>query len=255
MHRHFFCVVVAVTLLLVVIGCAHEGRHTKPTTQPIAKTQAAAEPLAVADANVGNDVNAATRRLLARRLDRFVAVGEPVGDVVQKLRDRTELNIFVNWRALETQRVTKSLPVTLRLADVTAAETIDRLLATITGESIPPLGYTIDEGVVTISTREDLAKNTLTRVYDVRAAITDPIDRAADVARVIRRVQGLDPLSWRDAGGTVGSVRELSGQLIVTQTPQVHRRIVAELVDVLPAQAACFPILSTLAPRLAQQAR
>ena len=34
------------------------------------------------------------------------------------------------------------------------------------------------------------------------------------------------PDSWRDNGGTVGSIRELQGQLIVTQTPENQRQLV-----------------------------
>src|SRR5205823_2704513 len=40
------------------------------------------------------------------------------------------------------------------------------------------------------------------------------------------------PDSWRDAGGTVGSVRELSGQLIVTQTPE-NQRLLTGLLEQL----------------------
>ncbi|MEZ0265020.1 MAG: type II secretion system protein GspD, partial [Phycisphaerae bacterium] len=35
-----------------------------------------------------------------------------------------------------------------------------------------------------------------------------------------------DPTSWRDAGGSVGAVRALNGQLIVTQTPENQRQLV-----------------------------
>jgi general secretion pathway protein D len=36
----------------------------------------------------------------------------------------------------------------------------------------------------------------------------------------------VDPTSWRDAGGSVGAVRALNGQLIVTQTPENQRALV-----------------------------
>jgi hypothetical protein len=41
----------------------------------------------------------------------------------------------------------------------------------------------------------------------------------------------VDPASWRDAGGTVGSIREFNGQLVVTQTPVAHDRIAKLLQD------------------------
>ena len=52
----------------------------------------------------------------------------------------------------------------------------------------------------------------------------------------MRRFRGIDPLSWRDAGGPVGNIRALQGQLIVTQTPEVHQRIVMELEKLLPGR-------------------
>src|SRR5205085_941459 len=42
---------------------------------------------------------------------------------------------------------------------------------------------------------------------------------------------------WRETGGSGGSIRELSGQLIVTQSPENQRRIAAFL-DSLRARAA-----------------
>jgi hypothetical protein len=41
----------------------------------------------------------------------------------------------------------------------------------------------------------------------------------------------VDPESWRDAGGTTGSVREFNGQLVVAQTPVAHERIAKLLQD------------------------
>ena len=41
------------------------------------------------------------------------------------------------------------------------------------GGGIVELGYTVDEGVISISTDEDLSKNVLTRVYDIRDLIIE----------------------------------------------------------------------------------
>jgi general secretion pathway protein D len=42
----------------------------------------------------------------------------------------------------------------------------------------------------------------------------------------------VDPTSWRDAGGTVGGIRPLNGQLIVSQTPE-NQRLLINLLDQL----------------------
>jgi hypothetical protein len=54
---------------------------------------------------------------------------------------------------------------------------------------------------------------------------TDP----AKLARLTGKIRAIEPDTWRDAGGHAGSVRELQGQLIVTQTPWVQRVIVYKL--------------------------
>ena len=58
------------------------------------------------------------------------------------------------------------------------------------------------------------------------------MNRGVQVARLTRLIEhNVDAASWKDAGGRVGALRELEGQLIVTQTRDNHRRIVAMLQD------------------------
>ena len=56
-------------------------------------------------------------------------------------------------------------------------------------------------------------------------ATTQPT-RSERIDELIRLIQEtVDADSWRDAGGTVGSIRELSGLLVVTQTAEAHKQI------------------------------
>jgi hypothetical protein len=181
-------------------------------------------------------------RLLSVKLGGMKFSGDSFADAVARLRQAAALDIYVNWRAMDQARVTRTLPVTIDLSNLPVDGALDTLLEHVGGDFVR-LGWTLDEGVVTISTRDDLSKNTLTRVYDIRGAIRSDATRQADIDSVIRRVRGIDPLSWRDAGGTVGSVRELQGQLIVTQTPQVQQRIGEELRDVHKSGKP-FPLIS-----------
>ena len=91
-------------------------------------------------------------------------------------------------------------------------------------------------GVITVSTREDLSGNTVTVVYNVSGLLPAPAavpaaTRQARVDALIARLMGrVDSSSWRDNGGTTGAIRELGGQLIVTQTPY-NQRLVKYEVD------------------------
>ena len=162
------------------------------------------------------------------------ARGTAFADLIDQLRDATSQNIFVNWRALKACRVTKDLPVTIDLSNLPLDRAMDRLLDHVGGPYVR-LGYAMDEGVITISTAVDLCKNSSTRVYDVRASIKDGPGREKEVEAIVRRVEGVDPLSWKQTGGEMGEVRELGGQLIVTATPEVQNLVAEELRDVLPA--------------------
>jgi type II secretory pathway component GspD/PulD (secretin)/tetratricopeptide (TPR) repeat protein len=196
---------------------------------------------------------------------RFEAVG--FADVIDFLRDVSGSNIFVNWRALESAGIDKNAPVTARLRDVKFRKALDVILADVSGGDVP-LGFTTGEGVITISTQEDLAKNVVTRVYDIRDLIVnipdfsdapdfnledasgtgtgtgggggglfggsddddddeeDQLSREELVEQIIQLItETVAPDSWRDAGGSIGAIRELSGQLIVTQTPENHAEL------------------------------
>ena len=103
-------------------------------------------------------------------------------------------------------------------------------------------------------------RDTFTRVYDVRDLLVyvedftyeagedgfpasgpgHPTTAAADAAaerrsrdrmrQLMADITGsVDPMSWRDNTGTVGSIRELNGNLVITQTAANHERILQKL--------------------------
>lgn len=198
--------------------------------------------------------NAAARELLAKRLPELKIDNAPFVDVIDALRDLTNANIFVNWRALEAEGIDRDAPVTARLLDVKFSKALEVILADL-GGGVVRLGYTIDDGVITISTKDDLFSNTLTRVYDIRDLITVFPDSTpfaavgADHARpkptsqpatqsqedLVEQVSVLirdtiEPDLWREAGGSVASMRDLAGQLIIGATPEMHAAI-SQLLD------------------------
>ena len=127
--------------------------------------------------------------------------------------------------------IDRNTRVSLHLRGKKLSTVLDLVLA-IVGSERGKLGYAVDDGVIAISTRDDLAKNVVVRVYDIRDLIYPQVNRGAQIARLTRLIEhNVDAASWKDAGGSVGALRELEGQLIVTQTPENHRKIVAMLQD------------------------
>ncbi|MDB5330413.1 MAG: hypothetical protein JWP03_1564 [Phycisphaerales bacterium] len=227
----------------------------------------------------------AVQAQLDRQLPELQFDGVGFSDVVDFLRDVSGANVFVNWKTLEGAGIDKNAPVTAKLRNVKFSKALAVILDSV-GGGTTKLGYTIDDGVITISTSEDLSKNTITRVYDIRDLIinipdfTDAPDfslnstsnnsnqnpqggggigagggggqqgqqtnnlfgnsgsgqgnkedagptRQELVEQITKLItETVAPDSWRDAGGSVGAVRELQGQLIVTQTPENQHSLV-----------------------------
>jgi hypothetical protein len=78
----------------------------------------------------------------------------PLEDVIQFLRDATDLNIVVRWEELQKAGVGRKTPVTVKLTNVTVEGFLNSVLQNVS----PKLGFVVDDGVVTISTTADLAR-------------------------------------------------------------------------------------------------
>ncbi len=230
------------------------------------------------------EANRAARQKLSKRTPEFRFDAAPLEEVIDSLRSLTGLNIEPNWDALEAAAIEKDAEVTLRLRDVTFEKVLDLILSQV-GAGETDLAYEIDDGIIQISTKEDLSRLTVNRVYNVGdLLITVPTFRGRQInldqigqqqqqgglgggrfARggggaggggqgsnifggggggggnddeedinlgedplepIIELIQQtIDPESWREAGGNVGSIQSLHQQLIVTQTATAHTEI------------------------------
>jgi type II secretory pathway component GspD/PulD (secretin)/tetratricopeptide (TPR) repeat protein len=237
-----------------------------------------------------NAADQATAAILDKNLPEIRFQDVAFADVVDFLRDTTQANIFVNWKALEAQGIDRNAPVSTRLRNVKFSKVLRTILESIGGGAAAggTLGYTVDEGVITISTTDDLARNVETRTYDIRdliISIPDFTDApqlsltsqangqngggggegggggggggqglfggegegqgsgedegptreelVEQITQLIQETIAAD--TWKEAGGQLGSLRELGGQLIVTQTPEVHGQI-SQLLEKLREQ-------------------
>ena len=183
----------------------------------------------------GNEPDNAAEAQLARRLPEVSFDNVPLGDVIDFLRDVTNTNIFVNWRALEAAGVERSAPVTARMRDVTFAKALEVILQSVGGKK--KLGYELDEGVLTISTADETGGTPETTVYDVRPLLTAPAgggNAAAAAAEredaILKMVTGsIAPSTWKEGGGS-GTARIQGGQLVVTTTAE-NQKAVANLLE------------------------
>ena len=269
MPRYAFAA--AATVLVVAVIMPARAQVVAPNRLEEKRIKAEADARAIED-RIAAD-RAAADKLLGKELAGLDLDKVSLTDAIDALRDTSDTNIFVNWRALEAAGVARDKRISIVLEKVTLRQALQLMLDAAAGGR-DKLGMTVDDGVVTVSTVADLSRNTLPRVYDARDLV-----RGAD-GRVVhpRRLKALqrllmnqvEPKSWRDNGGDVGSIRELQGQLIVTQTPENQeaiKKFLADLRDFMnPAEAEGqgaraadpapeFPLLSTRADQQPRQER
>jgi hypothetical protein len=179
----------------------------------------------------GMTVTGEDLRRFAEPLPPGVVAGPTLYEAVDVLRDNSKQNLFVNWKALEVAGIPKGVVVSEPVGDLPIGDALERILAAV-GRGRAPLGFMREEGVITVSTKEDLAGNTLTRVYDIRDLLPppgDPTRQSAVAAMSSDLRRRIAPGTWRDDGGQVGAMRELSGQFIVTQSPMGQHELLRRL--------------------------
>ncbi|MFH0983496.1 MAG: hypothetical protein V2A79_18410 [Planctomycetota bacterium] len=91
----------------------------------------------------------------------------PFGEVVQTWSEAQKVNITVVWSDLGNHGIDEDTPVTLNLPEeVSFRKALEEILALLGGSAIE-LGYTVSEGVITVATRDYLARKVFTEVYDI----------------------------------------------------------------------------------------
>jgi Flp pilus assembly secretin CpaC len=209
--------------------------------------------------------------------------------VIDWLQQVSGLNINVKWTTLEQAAIQQNTPVhSVHLQDVSIEKALRTVLDDVGASS--PLSYVVDEGVVTISTRDDLTgpRYRKTLVYDIRDLIvtvpsfTAPrMDLTTSMningqnggtcssgcglfnnsgncgananqqnrQQVVTQITTLiattiDKDSWMApiGTGTVGSMSELNGQLVITQTAENHRAVLDLINQLREAKALLITV-------------
>ena len=177
------------------------------------------------------DADAAVLAQLNRKVQELSFDGAPLSDVLDFVRDVSDINLVVEWGTLENAGLARDTPVSLKVRDVTVAHALELVLGD-AGRGSVPLGYTIDRNVVRVATGEQLNRYTDIRAYDVRDVVPAEMPME-DLKRLV--TEAVAPDSWREAGGSVGAVHTSKHKLIVTQTPMNHRQI-REILEMLREQ-------------------
>lgn len=92
-----------------------------------------------------------------------------LGDVLEYVAELADINMDVDWRALENNFINRNTSVNLRLNDsVPLRVVLERVLRQVGEDEDTRPQYDVSDGILTISTRERLQAIPETHVYDIR---------------------------------------------------------------------------------------
>ncbi len=199
-----------------------------------------------------DQASARTREKLKKLMAKVDFNGQALSDVIDFLRDAAGVDILVEWAALDQAGIPRDAPVTIRLREPTPVDAILQLMFRSMGVG---LQYEVEKGVVVIgpSSRQATA---VTRVYDVSDLVAATptsavpgsfgapapgpvpgvgggggaeggmIPDMADVGQLIRLIMAtVEPNSWRDSGGELGSITFFKNKLVIKTSENVHKEI------------------------------
>jgi hypothetical protein len=182
----------------------------------------------------------------------------PLESALETLRDVSHANITVDWGSLQDAGVKRDAPVRIHLWNVTLSEALRAMIAVVDYHDL--VSHEAQNGVIVVAAREKLWRaGRVVRVYDVRPIIDDlcgyrglrtastqstgqrdtsghggpvpTLDEATEaLVRIIQKT--VPPEGWHDKSWSDDFARPFAGQLIVTQTPENHRKI-ADLLRTL----------------------
>ncbi len=128
-------------------------------------------------------------------------------DIIEYLRAEGGLSISVNWPLVETAagvNADTGIPATL-LHEVKVETVFDLVLekASAAGGNNVEIGYDVVDGVVRVSTRDDLDRRTQIRVYDVHDLVVFD-DDIKTVMRIQTERKQMGPAAFGGGGGGFG---------------------------------------------------
>ncbi|MCC5831209.1 MAG: hypothetical protein JJU36_17350 [Phycisphaeraceae bacterium] len=128
----------------------------------------------LADAEVESEADLRTQNTLQMTTVTLLDEERPLDDMIREFRDTSGLNILPNWAEIE-QFFRRDDTVRVPLRNVP----MDRALRLVLENASPELGYVIEDGIVRISSLDDLRGRLELQTYDVRDMLFPPRDHDA----------------------------------------------------------------------------
>ncbi len=127
----------------------------------------------------------AIQQKLGKRLGEFHMRETALDGTLQYIQDVSDMNIEVEWGALEAENIARNMAVRVDLKNPTASEAIRAVLES-AGRLGARLAFQVEGDRVRVSTSEALSRDTLTRAYDIREIIRGLVEN--DTALLQRKI-------------------------------------------------------------------
>ncbi|MCE5326499.1 MAG: hypothetical protein LLG01_08790 [Planctomycetaceae bacterium] len=187
-------------------------------------------------ASIESDRDRAVHKRLKERIKELKFEDIEFKDVIQFLRDVSTVNIYVKWGALSTAGISKSTTVNVHLQDVSLEKALRVILEDVGASAA--LDWVLDDGVITISTRDDLATKTMTRVYDIRDLLINAPIFVGPRLQLATNAGNQGTNTGTGLGGGLGGTGTLGGtvggqQALGTTVEQTTEEMTNEIVDLI----------------------
>lgn len=187
----------------------------------------------------------------------------PLASALAYIGKAAGVQIDPDWKSLETVNIEPSTQVNMSLGEQPAKVVLERLLKQVSKDRFNKADFAVNDGIVAVGSADAIKQQTVTVTYPIadmllfapdytdipvldleskignkaakRVAANDPFkgDRKATVPDKKERIhqivtvlqQGVDADSWKENGGDVGSITELNGLLVITNTAKNHKEI------------------------------
>jgi hypothetical protein len=166
------------------------------------------------------------RKILNATLTELRLENAPLSEAIEYLRDVTNANIHVNWRAIEEIGIARDTTINIRLRGVPVRKVLTLVLSEASHDN--QLAYYVNQNVIEITTRELADRDLITRGY----AVDDVLDEAPDVDQTVPQFQIQATRTGRGGGG---GGQNLFGSLGQTQNQQQNTKAqtAQELIDLI----------------------
>jgi len=164
------------------------------------------------------------------RLDRVLPVvhfgATSISQALAWLAKESDVPLAVNWRALERAGIGRDAPITVDLKDVRVSRCLQLICDLVSNEE-EPIRYTIDQGIVTVSTSFDSRLQPFEQTYNLHELVIglSPDAAATREAAILNLVMKTIARDTWFLEGKNPNIRIEHERLVVIQPHAVQRQI------------------------------